>query len=130
MLADSLLVEQVGTIVSNPLVIQLIVTLIVSVIAYIIGLFKVSNTTIRKILEYAIIILNAVEKANQKEAYAISRSYPPYEGSEKHSIAVNEALNNIIYHKYRDFYSKLTGRLGGLDSVVEKTYQISKNLRS
>ena len=118
---DSLLVVQVTSIVTNPIVVQVIVGGIVFVIAYLLGLFRVSKKTLTDILKYFIIIIETVDKVETKE-----RFFTKTDSQLNKDFVLDKAFYEIRLRKDIKKYLWVGERLGGLREILNKLYRDNK----
>ena len=118
---DSLLVVQVTSIVTNPIVVQGIVGGIVFVIAYLLGLFRVSKKTLTDILKYFLIIIEPVDKVETKDRFLTKTDSPLNK-----DIVLDKAFYEIMLRKDIRKYLWVGERLGGLKEILNKLYKDNK----
>lgn len=118
---DSLLVVQVTSIVTNPIVVQVIVGGIVFVIAYLLGLFRVSKKTLTDILKYFLIIIETVNTVETKERFFTKTDSPLNK-----DFVLDKAFYEIMLRKDIRKYLWVGERLGGLREILNKLYKDNK----
>lgn len=118
---DSLLVVQVTSIVTNPIVVQVIVGGIVFVIAYLLGLFRVSKKTLTDILKYFLIIIETVNTVEAKE-----RFFTKTDSQLNKDFVLDKAFYEIMLRKDIRKYLWVGERLGGLREILNKLYKDNK----
>lgn len=124
-MTDTTFVTPITNLVTDPVVINWIVTIIIAGLTFVFGLLKIPKNIAAKIVEYGVLIAGAIIKAQGK-------SYNP----EKHTIeaiqadklqtAITVLERDIMDSPNKSFFSKVTKIMGGAASVINFVVPIIK----
>jgi len=115
-MTDTTFVTPITNLVTDPVVINWIVTIIIAGLTFVFGLLKIPKNIAAKIVEYGVLIAGAIIKA-QGKVYPPNMVIPAIQ-NDKLQSAVTTLEQSMMVSKHKSFFQKLTSVLGGASSVI------------
>ena len=124
-MTDTTFVTQITNLVTDPVVINWIVTIIIAGLTFVFGLLKIPKNIAAKIVEYGVLIAGAIIKA-QGKVYNSEKHTTEAIQQAKLLDAVTTLERDILDSPNKSFFGKVTKVLGGVVPVINFVVPIIK----
>ena len=124
-MTDTTFVTPITNLVTDPVVINWIVTIIIAGLTFVFGLLKIPKNIAAKIVEYGVLIAGAIIHA-QGKVYNSEKHTTEAIQQAKLLDAVTTLERDILDSPNKSFFGKVTNVLGGIVPVINFAVPIIK----